>query len=194
MKELNVRITLTEQMLGMASADPEIYDNFIASKAPNEDMESEEVNAIPTDDKGMTVFPRDQDGDPCMWDYQMKGFFKDAAGMLRRVNGTKSKEMKAYKKIIDGLIFVKPRMIKIHCAGPMGTCQRPLRAQTLQGERIALASSETVPAGSTIELKILCHCDNDIEAVKEWLNYGEMRGLGQWRNSGMGTFTWEEIF
>jgi hypothetical protein len=27
--------------------------------------------------------------------------------------------------------------------------------------------------------------------VEEWLEYGELRGLGQWRNSGKGRFTAE---
>jgi hypothetical protein len=30
-----------------------------------------------------------------------------------------------------------------------------------------------------------------METVKEWLNYGRVRGLGQWRNSGKGKFYWE---
>lgn len=32
-----------------------------------------------------------------------------------------------------------------------------------------------------------------MDAVREWLDYGMLRGLGQWRNSGKGRFTWEEI-
>ena len=27
--------------------------------------------------------------------------------------------------------------------------------------------------------------------VLEWLDYGKLRGLGQWRNSGKGRFTYE---
>jgi hypothetical protein len=29
--------------------------------------------------------------------------------------------------------------------------------------------------------------------VRECLDYGTKRGLGQWRNSGKGRYTWEEI-
>ena len=29
--------------------------------------------------------------------------------------------------------------------------------------------------------------------VPEWLDYGRFNGLGQWHNSGKGTFTWELI-
>ena len=101
--------------------------------------------------------------------------------------------MKAYKKIIDGCIFPQPRKIEIHMNGEMGNCQRPLRAQTAQGERIALANSEAVPAGSWIEFNVVCLSDAYEKAVREWLDYGQFKGIGQWRNSGMGRFTWEEI-
>ena len=29
--------------------------------------------------------------------------------------------------------------------------------------------------------------------VREWLDFGCFNGLGQWRNSGKGRFTWEEL-
>ena len=101
--------------------------------------------------------------------------------------------MKAYKKIIDGLIFVGPREIPIMFDGDVGLIQRPLRAQTAQGERVALAMSETVPAGATMEFEVKVLDRKLLPAVREWLDYGELRGLGQWRNAGHGAFTWEEI-
>lgn len=33
----------------------------------------------------------------------------------------------------------------------------------------------------------------DAETVREWLDYGQLRGLFQWRNSGKGRFVWEEV-
>ena len=148
MKELKVRITTTEDMLGTASANPEIHREFIASNAPDAETLEEEVASIGVDEvfeKGMTVFPR-KDGKPIAWDYQWKGFFKDACGALRKVTGSECSKIKAYKKEIDGLIFVEPRAIPIRFEGEIGICQRPLRGQTAQGERIALASSESIPA------------------------------------------------
>lgn len=141
----------------------------------------------------MTVFPRNTEGKPIFWDYQIKGFFKDACGMLRKVPNSASSKIKAYKKEIDGLIFVKEREIPIIFDGEIGSCQRPLRAQTAQGERVALANSETVPAGSTIEFTIQLMCDTHEKAVREWLDYGVYRGIGQWRNSGKGKYEWEEL-
>ena len=196
MKEMKVKLTLTEEILGTASNNPEIHSEFIASKAPDAQSREEEIEAIGVNaevEKSMTVFPRDENGNPIFWDYQVKGFFKDACGMLRKVSKTKSSGIKAYKKEIDGLIFVQERQIPFIYVGDMGNCQRPLRAQTAQGERISLANSETIPAGATLEFTVECLVDSDMDAVREWLDYGRLRGLGQWRNSGKGRFTWEEI-
>ena len=196
MKEIKVRLTFTEEVLGTASGDPKIHEEFIASKAPDAPTMAEEIEALGVDDviaKGKTVFPRDKDGDPIIWDYQIKGFFKDACGVLRKVKGTHSSKIKAYKKEIDGLIFIKERQIKYVFDGEMGNCQRPLRAQTMQGERVALANSETVPAGATIEFTVICLLDEQVDVVMEWLNYGQLRGIGQWRNSSKGRFTCEVI-
>ena len=196
MKEIKVKLTFLEEVLGTASADKEIHDKFIAANAPDAPSRKEEIEALGVEEvieKSMTVFPRNTEGKPIFWDYQIKGFFKDACGMLRKVPNSASSKIKAYKKEIDGLIFVKEREIPIIFDGEIGSCQRPLRAQTAQGERVALANSETVPAGSTIEFTIQLLCDTHEKAVREWLDYGVFRGIGQWRNSGKGKFEWSEV-
>lgn len=206
MNKLLVKVTLLEEMLGTASSNPEIHDEFIASKAPDaatREMEVEALGAEEVAQKGTTIFAKDTDGTPVLWDYQIKGFFKDACGSLRRIKTSKSSAMKNYKKVIDGNIFVKGvkagnrKMIRVENAGELTTCQRPLRAQTAQGERVALASSESAQAGATLEFIVKCQNDTDLKTVKEWLAYGVYRGLGQWRNSGKGRFRaevaeWEE--
>lgn len=205
MKKMHVKITFIEPILGTAPKNEEIYRDFIGSKAPDAASLEDEVAALGVDEvaeKGMTVFPRNEDGKPIIWDYQIKGFFKDACGMLGRVGGkdevtgkkkkvNESSKLTAYKKIIDGLIFVQPRQIPIIFDGEVGICQRPLRAQTMQGERVALAMSEEIPAGSKVEFDILCMDVANEKAVIEWLDYGQLRGIGQWRNSGKGRFTYE---
>ena len=75
----------------------------------------------------------------------------------------------------------------------MGECQRPLRAQTAQGERVALAFSDEAPAGTFVEFEIENLGGAQEGAIVEWLDYGKLRGIGQWRNSGKGRFEWEEI-
>jgi len=197
MEILKVKLTFTESILGTLPGNEEIYRDFIASKAPNEATEEEEVEAMNLNEqieKAMTGFPRTEDGKPFLYDYQIKGFFKDACSMLARLkNGNESCKLKAYKKIIDGLIFPAPREIPINTDKPIGICQRPLRAQTAQGERIALAMSEEIAAGATIEFFVKCLDAAHIPAVREWLDYGELRGIGQWRNASHGRFVWEEL-
>lgn len=194
MKILKVKVTTTEEILGTASSNKEIHEEFIASKAPDAPSMEEEVAAVGAEevfDKAMTVFPRDSEGNPIAWDYQWKGFFKDACGMLRKVADSACGKVKAYKKEIDGLIFVSPRQIPIKFDGEMGICQRPLRAQTAQGERVALASSESIPAGATMTFEIQMMVPAHEKAIREMLDYGKLRGFGQWRNSGKGRFTYE---
>lgn len=198
MKTLEVKLTFTEEILGTSPADEDIYRNFIGSKAPDALTVDEEVEALGADavaEKGMTVFARDEEGRPCLYDYHVKGHFKDACSMLKKATGSKSASIKAHKKMIDGLIFVNPRLIPLILpeGKEMGVCQRPLRAQTAQGERVALAMSESVPAGTTCEIEITCLTNGDEQYVKEWLDYGRLRGIGQWRNASKGRYTWELI-
>ena len=113
-----------------------------------------------------------------------------------------SAKIKAHKKYIDGLVYVydgtdfnnkESRKILINIEDGISSCQRPLRAQTAQGEKIALANSESIADRSTAEFTIRVLKDDLIDAVREWLDYGIYNGLGQWRNSGKGSFTWKEI-
>ncbi len=191
-----VELTFTEPLLATCAGNKEVATEFILNKHPNGEAAADELESLETEaetlEKASTVFPRLADDKPFLWDYQVKGFFKDAASMLNRAL-PKEKQLKAHKKVIDGLIFVKPRKIKINLSGGITVIERPLRASTAQGERIALARSEAAPAGSTVRFEIVCLLDKLIPAIKSWLDYGQMRGLGQWRNSGMGRFDWCEI-
>ena len=197
MKILKVRLTMIETTLGTASCDPKIHEEFVASKSPNPATIEDEVAAIGVEAtvmKAKTVFPK-EDGRPFVYDYQIRGFLKEAAGMMARVPDSLSSELKAHRKVVDGLVFVYPRKImwQLPPGGVIGDLQRPIIAQTAQGQRIALANSESVPAGSVLELEIWILNEKHEKLVREWLDYGAYKGLGQWRNSGKGQFTWEEI-
>ena len=196
MKEMKVRLTFTEEILGTASADPEIHAKFIASNAPDAPTRKEEVEAIGVEEaieKAMTVFPRGKDGQPIIWDYQIKGFFKNAAKAFGYVGG--KQKLTAYKTKIDNLIFIEEREIKLQLpeGTKIGSCQRPLRAQTAQGERVALANSESCPAGTVIEFTIMTMVDDLMKNIIDWLDYGKLNGIGQWHNSGKGRFNWTAI-
>lgn len=199
---MKIRITLTEEVLGSSPSNEELLASYIASKAPTDDLTAQEVDNIKAQaaEERTTIFPKTADGTPFIYDYQIKGMFKDSckalatAGKAGYPGGKHCAALKAYKKAIDGLIFVSPREIPYNLHGlKMGFCERPLRAQTPMGERVSIAKSETVPAGSTIEFEVTCLDPKLEDVVRECFDYGTLRGLGQWRNSGKGRFEWEEV-
>lgn len=197
MKTLKIKLTFLEEMLGTSNANPELHREFIASKSADAEKIEEELSTLHVEDleqKATTIFPKD-DGKPFIYDYMIRGYFKEVCGALRKLSTSRSAKLTSYKKVIDGLVFVEPRKIFITMpeGGVIGYCQRPLRAQTAQGERISLAMSETIPAGSTIEFQVMLLDDGMEKTVKEWMDYGVLKGLGQWRNSGKGKFKYETI-
>lgn len=196
MKEIKARVIFIEDLLGTAVNDDEVYRNYIASKSPNASTIEDEVASIGVDEyaeRQMTVFPRTSNGKPFIYDYQWKGYFKETCSFLKKVPDTASSKIKAFKKQIDGLIFIKERQCVINVNGNITLCQRPLRAQTAQGERVSLSCSESIPAGSVCEFTMVLMVDSDEKLIREWLDYGYYHGTGQWRNSGKGRFLWEEL-
>jgi len=204
--EMKVRLTFVKPILGTKPNDPEIHSRFVASKAPDHETMEQEVAALgaeEVEERGKTVFFKMEDGTPYLKSYQVKGFFKEAARTLKKVPGTKTKNLTAFLKRIDNFIFVygdlpdDDEVIPLYMPLDMDLTatdnQRPLRASTPQGERVALAHSEEAPAGTYFECSITLLRDSDEALVREWLDYGRWKGMGQWRNSGMGRFTWEEI-
>lgn len=194
MKHLKVTLEFLEPILGSSPADSDIYRTYIGSKAPDAKTIEDEVQDLGVEevaDSKMTIFQK-KDGKPILRAYQIRGFFKGTCGFLRKIKteecAKESAKISAYKKLIDGCIFVEPSVIPIEMhSGNLGICSRPLRASTPQGERVALASSEEAPVGSTITFVVICP-DQYEAAVREWLDYGLYSGMGQWMNSGKGRF------
>ena len=129
-----------------------------------------------------------------------KGFFKEAIGVQcdlldEEIKIGKTKLSKySHKKIVDNFVFVTPR--KIVLSNPVGAdCVRPLRAETMKGERVSLATSETVPAGTTFEFEItvLGGDEKFDRLIKRCLDYGALKGFGQWRSSGKGRYTYQVL-
>lgn len=195
-KKIRIRITLKEEMLGMTPSDPKIHEEYIASKAPDAPSLEEEIEAHGVEEvvgNSKTIFPKLEDGTPFLWDYQIRGFFKESIGFLKRVAGSKCSKVTAHKKRVDGTVFIDERRIPITTRDDLGDCQRPLRGQTAQGERVALANSETVGTRSTFTFTINLLDESLEPALRECLDYAELHGFGQWRNSGKGCAWWEEL-
>lgn len=208
MKTINVKLTFIEEVLGTSSNNPEIHRDYIASKSEDPDKIKEEVEAIEnlsTKEKvelTMTVFPRmttDQYDDvPFFWDYQIKGMLKNA-GKALNFKGSGA-QLTAFKTKLDNRVFISPRRIPMKhedlsdiCGEELTECQRPLRAETPQGPRVALAHSEQAAEGTTLLFTIKILEDALEPYVRAFLDYGELNGLGQWHNSGKGRFVWEEV-
>lgn len=62
----------------------------------------------------------------------------------------------------------------------------------MKGRKRYGRNESEVDVSRTIEFTVQCMADH-MDAVREWLDYGALRGFGQWRNSGKGRFTWEEV-
>lgn len=231
-------LELLEDCLGTGPSDKDLLSTFIASRAPDAASREEEIAVLGEDtmvQKGTTVFyrgifrdngkkfidvldrtegfhfgPEDHDFQkmPFFWNYQIRGMFKDSCGLLSRASYGESAGLKAYKKVIDGGVFVFPRRLAIKTSpyyitdeGDFIPCdstnlqvlQRPLRIQDKNGERTAIAASEVVPAGSRIKFGVAVTDPKFMAGVYEWLNYGSEHGLGAWRNSGKGIFRWREL-
>jgi len=200
MKILKCKATLITDMLGTFANDPKIHDEYIASLAPDALTRAEEVASIGVDaeiEKSKTVFPRmdgTPNGQPAIFDYQIKGFMKEAAKALARISGSDISKTKAYIKIINELMFIYNhdggRKIPINYDGAengeVGNLQRPLRGQTAQGERITLANSEVVPAGAVFEFELHLLEPKHEKLVHEIMDYAKYKGFLQWRNSGAG--------
>lgn len=193
---LPIRITFTQPILGSAPKT-DVYRDWIATRNPDANGADEETATAPNLEKGVTGFHRLAEGQPAFYNYVIPGFFKEACSALRRIPDTLSAKVKAHRQIIDTLIFVGPRQIPLTpppgWSGEMELFSRPLRAQTAQGERVAIAVSEMLPAGTTAEFQIEILGGVSSETVREWLDYGQRRGIGQWRNGSYGTFTWEIV-
>ena len=182
----DVTIELTEPMLGTIPKDKEIYATFIESKKPKDSPYADnEVDTVDNDEnKGWTGFHSDDNG-LFVYDYLVKGFLKNAGNVLKD-----QLKVKALRNKINNNIFVSPRKIYLGKDTPDGCIERPLRAMTMQGERITLARSDYVDNGLQLNfsIKMLEFPGLSEKVLKDILSYGELMGLGQFRNGGYGRF------
>lgn len=204
MATLEVQFTFKTPVLGTAPSNNKLYSDYVAKEAVatgaiNGNRLQEELDSLPVDeDRGSTVFRRDADGNACFIDYMIRGYFKDTCTAQRRFDVSLSKGIAAHKEKINDVLFVSPQFIPIlnkDGSTPAITMfERPLRADTPQGKRVALARSEMIAAGTQIHFTIENFATKvlSLDLIKEWLAYARMRGLGQFRNGGYGR-GWYEI-
>ena len=186
-----VNVTFTTELLGVVPKNAEVYKTWVELKAAAQaDEEPPEV----TEEHSWTGFHSDEQGLYLM-DYMVKGFFKEAASTMPKVLGALKKSGESVsgqvaRGRLDKWLFILPRRIYLGVSKEAGNIERPLRAKTLQGDRIALARSDYVSPGTKIEFTVVVLDDHITEtALREWLSYGELMGIGQFRTGGYGRFT-----
>lgn len=189
--EYSLQIIFLTPVLG-SQPNKAVASEFIARKAGFEVLPEDEDLSLPEElERGTTVFHRDGRGNPVLYDYMLKGFLKNAGSVFNGAEG-----VKALKSKINNLVFVSPRMIKLEI--PVGSeityLERPLRADTAQGPRVALARSEMLPEGTHFRagLTVLGSQITE-ELLRTLLDYGYWMGLGQWRNGSWGQFRYELV-
>ncbi len=169
----------------------EVATEYITSKVAdaNGDLPEDELATLPEElERGTTAFHK-LNGKPIFYDYQVKGFVKDAGQTFNGLRGVKNLRSK-----LDNLVFIEPRQIELHLPEGEGItfCERPLRAQTAMGPRVSLARSEQLPDGTWFECRLVVFNGPISEPLlRDLFSYGEKKGMGQWRNGGRGRFMFE---
>jgi len=184
MERKKYQIELLEPMLGTITKDPEVYKTYIESKKPEGIDEEEYLTVQKVEEKGWTGFHEDETG-LFIYDYMLKGFLKNAGNVLKE-----SLKIKALRSKLDNYVFIKPRRIYLGQKESDGFLERPLRAMTQQGPRVTLARSDYINKGKILafEILLLPHKEVTWKVIDELLAYGELMGLGQFRNGGYGRF------
>ena len=189
-----IRITLLEDMLGTIPKSKEVFTKFVQAKraeALDDDKLLEEQEMVPEgEEPGFTGFYSDDHGVYLM-DYHLRGFFKEAGNILKAHELIGIKNMRAK---IDNFCFIFPRKIFLKTK-PDGVLERPLLGMTRQGPRVTLAKSDYVAAGLHFDIVVglLPHDEITEEKIVTLLDFGQLKGLGQWRNGSWGRFSWRYL-
>lgn len=164
--------------------------------------------------RGTTVFFWNKElARPMIGRHMIKGFLKSAAKAFGRLTVDEEgggKKTKKKGEMISSISYTSS-IINTHCTvaerfvtfdkdvvrnskdGHPQYLQRALRAETMKGERVTLVKSEMVGEDATLSftLKVLKGSPLTEDIIRSLFDYGEMVGLGQWRNSGYGSFTYD---
>jgi len=199
-------------MLGTVPRDRKIYERFVEKYKPKEITEDESVTvpelsekekaaikkelgdavAKEVEEAGWTGFRKDEKG-LFLYDYVVRGFLKEAGNNLKEQLGVVRLKDKITKHV-----FVYPRRIYlgtmddqggfIHKKKPDDMLERPLRAETAKGPRVALARSDVVFPGTVFKCTLLRLLGPKVSmsVLDSIQDYAMVQGFGQWRSGGYG--------
>ncbi|MBA2705847.1 MAG: hypothetical protein H0U60_18580 [Blastocatellia bacterium] len=184
-----LKVTMTEPLLGTQTVK-DVAIEYLQSKARDLGIDvSDEQETLPEMlERGTTVFHK-LDDKPIYYDYHVRGFLKESGRLQNGARGVKNLRNK-----IDNMVFIRPRRIALHVPSDATVeyLERPLRAETAQGPRVALARSEMLPLGTWFECEVeVLGSTIGEDLLRDLLDYGAYKGMGQWRNASYGRFTYE---
>lgn len=211
MLKIEYIIMPVEHMLATTSNNLGIFTAFQGVNAPTPARLAEEQAFLKHTLEGQGVDPDQppppqqsifmkENGHPYIMDYCMRGFFKEQFGLLKGIEELGlTTQLKAHKKFVDGFLCVTPRQLflmrdgkKIH-QDDLTLLKRSLRVETAQGPRTCLAESECASPGIYMKFTVWLGVASKKNLVDRALDYGIVKGTGQWRNGGYGRFRWKEV-
>lgn len=187
----------------IAEREAAIAEKIAKAKADGVEIEKE------LEDKPVTVFARNAKQELVIRDYYVRGFMKASLRAFIEL-GIAPTGLNAwnFKGAVDQFLQVGPVHIPLLQANgeviseAAGYNVRSQRVTTMQGDRVCLACSEELPAGTMAEFDIKWFKSSSGKAKQAiWekalvgylLDFGQVVGLGQWRSGGYGRFTWSEV-
>ena len=196
-----LKLTFTAPLLG-SQPSRELVTEYIAKRHGIE-LDDEERLLLPDLlERETTIFHRQTDGSPLLLNYHVLGFLKEAgkvlngkAGAGRGVERGPASGVRNLRWKVSAYVSVSPRLIPLRLPDgeQLDYFERPLRAETARGPRVAIARSEMAPTGTWIECGLeVISSEISQDVLLDLLDYGWSHGLGQWRSSGaFGTFRYE---
>jgi len=195
-------------MLATSPGDKKIYEEFIASKAETPEKAKAELDGLTVEEAiehASTVFFRGPNGEIRTSSHLVKGNIKENIRNLIDLGDCPLSQWQV-KRVVNSFVQMPDEFITYNVAGEVTTLQRPLRAETLRGDRVALARSEQIGSASTCEFSIIVLEPENLPLAKkdkgsdhlplsayvqQALRYGEFNGLGCWRSAGFGRYSVE---
>ena len=197
-----VELVFLEPVLGTTPDAKDVYEQYVIEKGVSAGGKQivqmqDELETLSVA-RGKTDFHR-VGNTPIMYNYTITGMLVEACKSIRDLAdaGYLSYGLTSYKPLIRGAIVARPRRIPFILSGPTYDFPRILRADTPKGQRTAPVCSVCVPQGSKL-LFFLDVIGTRIteDLLREWLEYGERKGLGGWRSGGWGVYRYSmrEVF
>ena len=198
-EEINAIFAKLEELSGVSITSEEKIEALAGN------LESLRETFKSFDFKGTTVFYWDKKTEmPCLSDHMIYGFLKASAEAICRTKTTKKgtvlQSASYTQSLINQHVRCEERFI-IFSKGVKMTkdhidyLQRSLRAMTPKGPRVSLVKSEQIEEGATISftLKVMEGSPLKKDHLDKMFSYGELSGIGQWRNAGYGQFRVVEV-